>query len=175
MRPWIAFVLAGCWSSHHPAPAREPIVQDPNVSYCDHVVELRGYPAAQIESTLAAKHLKRVTLIEHVLPVRDDPSDVVRTIRVDGRDMTGIVEIVNGSCVRNAAVFATDESGNIWKLEPPAGVVDYGGRRCDTDHGWVLCDLSGQVTRFFELPPTKTLAGVVNPDTGQVIEIPSDR
>lgn len=174
MRWWLV-VLVGCGSAK-PAPTGAPVVQSPvDGSGCDHVVELRGYPAEQIENVLVAKRLHRVTLVEHVLPVRDDPSDVVRTIHVDGRDITGIVEIVNGSCIRNAAVFAADESGNIWKLEPPSGVVDYTGRRCDTDHGWVLCDLSGQVTRFFELPPTKIFAGVVNPDTGAAIEIPSDR
>ena len=124
---------------------------------------------------VVAKHLTRVTLVEHVLPVRDDPSDVVRTLAVDGRDIKGIVEVVNGRCIREAIAFAADANGDIWKLEPPSGVVDYNGRRCQTDQGWVPCDLSGQVTRFFELPVEKTLVRVLNPDTGSEIEISPDR
>src|SRR5689334_17647804 len=129
MRPWLLVALVGCGSGT-PA-AHPPLVQNKtDGTGCNTVVELRGHPAELIENALVAKHLTRVSLIEHVLPVRDDPSDVVRTLHVDGRDVKGIVEIMNGRCVRNATVFAADANGDIWKLEPPSGVVDYNGHRC---------------------------------------------
>src|ERR1041385_8398993 len=93
--------VGACSKSTAPAP-REPLAQHTTASGCDTVVELRGNPPDKIATTLAAHHLTQTTLVEHVLPVRDDPSDVVRTIAVDGHDVRGIVEVVNGSCVRSA-------------------------------------------------------------------------
>jgi hypothetical protein len=179
MRLLLSLALAGCWTGSSAPPAKtsgEPLAQPVvDMPACAAVVKLRAPDPGRVADAMRANHLTPVELRERIIPDLGSLSDVVRTVTIDGAQVRGIIEVTNGRCVRGWIGFGTDPAGNIWKLEPPSGVVDYTDHRCDTGEGWVLCDLSHHVTHLYELPAGTQLAGVVNPETGLRIEIPPGR
>ncbi|MBL0220159.1 MAG: hypothetical protein IPQ07_40605 [Myxococcales bacterium] len=139
---------------------------------CPAVVHLRAARAPAVAEILRRHGLVITELSAVVIPPQGTASDVVRTVTVGGRSLTGIIESYSGTCVRSWRGFALDQRGNVWKLEPPSGVVDYKESRCLTDHGWVPCDLTGTTDVLYVLPQGKTFAGIVNPESGLRIELP---
>ncbi|HSD88484.1 MAG TPA: hypothetical protein VLB44_13245 [Kofleriaceae bacterium] len=179
MRLLLSLALAGCWTGSSAPPAKtagEPLEQpQAEMPTCGEVVKLRAPDAGRVAAAMRANHLVPIELRERIIPDLGSLSDVVRTVTIDGTPVRGIIEVTNGRCVRGWVAFGADPAGNIWKLEPPSGVVDYDAHRCDTGQGWVLCDLSGRTTHLYELPPGKQLAGVVNPETGMRMDLPPGR
>jgi hypothetical protein len=179
MRALLSLALAGCWTGSATPPAMtsgEAVAQaEVEPPTCAEVVKLRAPDRGKIDATMRANHLKPIELSERIIPDLGSLSDVVRTVTIDGTRVRGIVEVTNGRCVRGWVAFGVDPAGNIWKLEPPSGVVDYNDHRCDTGEGWVLCDLSGRTTHLYVLPEGAHFTDVVNPETGVRIQIPPGR
>lgn len=178
MRLLLSLALAGCWTGSA-APAanggREPLVESDTAPTCGEVVKLRAPDATRVAATMRANHLTPIELSERIIPDLGSLSDVVRTVTIHGKPVRGIIEVTNGRCVRGWVAFGADPAGNVWKLEPPSGVVDYNDHRCDSGEGWVPCDLSERTTHLYVLPDGKQLAGVVNPETGTRTDISPDR
>lgn len=178
----VLMVVLGCYrdaatpAAPTPAPsppAAQALAQgEPSAPGCARVVRLRAARPDAVAETLRRHALVTTDLRAIEIPAQQgSASDIVLTVTVDGKPVTGIVETYSGTCVRSWRKFALDQSGNVWKLEPPSGVVDYNGQRCLTESGWVPCDVSGTSTVMFVLPAGKTFSGVVNPETGLRIEL----